>query len=157
VIRTKSDYVSLMECAVEGKGQIAFAGDVEGHYIIPAFQPASDAIASFSWLLEMLSLQKATLSELVARVPRFSVGHEAVPCPWDRKGEIMRLLTEQVQSEPAEFLDGIKVRVKEGWVLVKPDATEPSFHVHVQAESPEGAEKLIAGFRDRIQALCRNL
>jgi mannose-1-phosphate guanylyltransferase/phosphomannomutase len=145
-----------MECAVEGKGEIAFAGEVEGHYIIPAFQPASDAIASLAWLLEMLSLQKATLSELVARVPRFSVGHMAVPCPWDRKGEIMRLLTEQVQSEPAEFLDGIKVRVKEGWVLVKPDATEPSFHVHAQADSPEGAEKLIAGFRDRIEALCKS-
>jgi mannose-1-phosphate guanylyltransferase/phosphomannomutase len=157
VIRTKSDYVSLMECAVAGKGELAFAGDVEGHYIIPAFQPASDSIASLSWLLEMLSLQKATLSELVARVPRFSVGHESVPCPWDRKGEIMRLLTEQVQSEPAEFLDGIKVRVKEGWVLVKPDATEPSFHVHAQAESPEGAEELIAGFRVRIEALCKNL
>jgi phosphomannomutase len=67
----------------------------------------------------------------------------------------MRLLTEEVQSQPAEFLDGIKVRLKEGWVLVKPDATEPSFHVHAQAESPEGAEKLIAGFRDRIQELSR--
>jgi mannose-1-phosphate guanylyltransferase/phosphomannomutase len=157
VIRTKSDYVSLMERAVQGKQEIAFAGDVGGRYIIPRFQPASDAIVSLAWLLEMLSLQKANLSTLTERVPRFSVGHQAVPCPWDRKGEIMRLLTEQVQSEPAEFLDGIKVRMKHGWVLVKPDATEPSFHVHAQAESPEKAEELIASFRDRIQQLCKDL
>jgi mannose-1-phosphate guanylyltransferase / phosphomannomutase len=85
------------------------------------------------------------------------VGHQAVPCPWDRKGEIMRLLTEAVQSEPAEFIDGIKVRMKQGWVLVKPDATEPSFHVHAQAESPEKAEELIASYRDKIQALCNDL
>jgi mannose-1-phosphate guanylyltransferase/phosphomannomutase len=157
VIRTKSDYVSLMERAVLGKEEIAFAGDVGGRYIIPRFQPASDAIVSLAWLLEMLSLQKADLSELTQRVPRFSVGHQAVPCPWDRKGEIMRLLTEAVQSEPAEFIDGIKVRMKHGWVLVKPDATEPSFHVHAQAESPEKAEELIASYRDKIQALCNDL
>jgi mannose-1-phosphate guanylyltransferase/phosphomannomutase len=155
VIRTKSDYVSLMETAVERKGELAFAGDVAGRFIIPRFQPASDAIVSLAWLLEMLALQKATLSAIVEKVPRFSVGHQAVPCPWDRKGEIMRLLTEQVQSEPAEFLDGIKVQLKQGWVLVKPDATEPSFHVHAQADSPEDTEEIIASFRDRIEALSR--
>ena len=82
-------------------------------YIIPRFQPASDAIVSLAWLLEMLSLQKADLSELTQRVPRFSVGHQAVPCPWDRKGEIMRLLTEAVQSEPAEFIDATQERGRE--------------------------------------------
>jgi mannose-1-phosphate guanylyltransferase/phosphomannomutase len=155
VKRTKSDYVSLMDEAVKGKTEVALAGDVGGRMIIPPFQPAADAIASLAWLLQMLSLQRATLSDLVSRIPRFSVGHQAVPCPWDRKGEIMRLLTEQVPAEQSEFVDGIKVRVKHGWVLVKPDATEASFHVHAQADSPEQTEELIASFRNRIEALSR--
>jgi mannose-1-phosphate guanylyltransferase/phosphomannomutase len=155
VRRTKSDYVSLMDEAVKAKSELALAGDVGGRLIVPQFQPAADAIASLAWLLQMLSLQRASISDLVSRIPRFSVGHQAVPCPWDRKGEIMRLLTEQVPPDQSEFVDGIKVRVKHGWVLVKPDATEASFHVHAQADSPEQAEELIASFRHRIEALSR--
>ena len=39
------------------------------------------------------------------------------------------------------------------WVLVKPDASEPHFHVHAEAGSPEEAQRLIANFRQRIEKL----
>ena len=67
----------------------------------------------------------------------------------------MRRLTEQVPPEQSEFVDGIKVRLKHGWVLVKPDATEASFHVHAQADSPEQTQELINSFRTRIEALSK--
>jgi len=153
VVRTKSDYVSLMDHAVQHKEQTAFAGDVQGRLIVPQFQPAADAIAGLAWLLEMMARQGASLGELAERVPSFSVDHQAVPCPGERKGEIMRLLTQQVAADNAEFLDGIKVFGDASWVLVKPDASEPHFHVHAEAGSPEEAQRLIANFRQRIEKL----
>src|SRR5919202_366741 len=131
----------------------AFAGDVDGRFIVPQYQPAADAIAGLAWLLEMMGRQGATLGELAEQIPAFTVDHQAVPCPGERKGEIMRLLSEQVAAEKAEFLDGIKVFGDDSWVLVKPDASEPHFHVVAEAGSPEEAQQLIANFRQRIEKL----
>ncbi len=155
VVRTKSDYVSLMDHAVQQKDATAFAGDVQGRFIVPQFQPAADAIAGLSWLLEMMARQGASLGELAERIPTFSVDHQAVPCPGERKGEIMRLLTQQVAAEKAEFLDGIKVFGDDSWVLVKPDASEPHFHVYAESGSPEGAQRLIDTYRQRIETLSK--
>jgi mannose-1-phosphate guanylyltransferase/phosphomannomutase len=155
VVRTKSDYVSLMDHAVRCKEELAFAGDVEGRFIVPQFQPAADAIAGLTWLLERMARQSVSLGELAERIPTFSVDHQAVPCPGERKGEIMRLLTQQVATERAEFLDGIKVFGDDSWVLVKPDASEPHFHVHAEAGSPEETQRLIAAYRQRIETLSK--
>jgi mannose-1-phosphate guanylyltransferase/phosphomannomutase len=155
VVRTKSDYVSLMDHAVQHKEATAFAGDVAGRFIVPQFQPAADAIAGLAWILEMMARQGTSLGELVERIPTFSVDHQAVPCPGERKGEIMRLLTQQVSTQRAEFLDGIKVFSDDSWVLVKPDASEPHFHVHAEAGSREEAQKLIDTYRQRIETLSK--
>ena len=40
-------------------------------------------------------------------------------------------------------------------VLVKPDASEPHFHVHAEAGSPEEAQQLIAAYRKRIEMLSK--
>jgi len=155
VVRTKSDYVSLMDHAVHHKEGLAFAGDDAGRFIVPQFQPAADAIAGLAWLLEMIARQGVSLGELAERIPTFSVDHQAVPCPGERKGEIMRLLTQQLAAEKAEFLDGIKVFGDDSWVLVKPDASEPHFHVHAEAGSPEEAQRLIDTYRQRIETLSK--
>ena len=63
----------------------------------------------------------------------------------------MRLLTQQLAAEKAEFLDGIKVFGDDSWVLVKPDASEPHFHVYAESGSPEEAQRLIDAYRQRIE------
>ena len=103
----------------------------------------------------MIARQGVSLGELAERIPTFSVDHQAVPCPGERKGEIMRLLTQQLAAEKAEFLDGIKVFGDDSWVLVKPDASEPHFHVHAEAGSPEEAQRLIDTYRQRIETLSK--
>jgi mannose-1-phosphate guanylyltransferase / phosphomannomutase len=154
VVRTKSDTVSLMDHAVQHKEATAFAGDVQGRFVVPQFQPAADAIGALAWLLEMMARQGTSLGELAERIPTFTVDHQAVPCPGERKGEIMRLLSEQVAAEKAEFLDGIKVYGDaSSWVLVKPDASEPHFHVYAESGSREEAQRLIDAYRQRIETL----
>jgi len=41
-----------------------------------------------------------------------------------------------------------------GWVLVSPDAFEPTFHIYAEAGSPEHATELIVRFREKIETLC---
>ena len=154
VIRTKTDVRSLMSTAAEGKEGIALAGDTEGGFIFPEFHPAFDGLFSFAKLLEMLALQKTTLKEVREALPPYFLATENVPCPWEVKGRIMRVLTSEADETRSELVDGIKTYGADGsWTLILPDASEPFFRVYAEANSQDAANELIHRAVLRIGAL----
>ena len=83
-------------------------------------------------LLELLARRSGPLSELVAEVPRPRLVHRALPCPWSRKGLVMRLLNERLASRRLDLMDGVKAYDERGWVQVLPDPDEPLVHVYAE-------------------------
>ena len=57
-----------------------------GGYVFPDFLPAYDAMASLCKLLELLAPVRQPLSSLVAELPRSTLVHRQLPCPWAHKG-----------------------------------------------------------------------
>jgi len=155
-VRTKSDTRSLMETAGSDP-ELAFAGDTEGGFIFPRFLPAFDAMLALGKLLELLALTGDKLSELRARLPRYYRAAAQVDCPWEHKGTLMRRLHEETQGLPVEHLDGIKVQLEGGWVLVLPDVSAPLFHVRAESPEPLKADKLAQRYVERIQQLLEAL
>jgi len=154
VIRTKTDVRALMGTAAEGKGEIALAGDTMGGFIFPEFHPAFDGLFSFAKLLEMLALQETTLSEVRQMLPAYFMAAETVPCPWEVKGRIMRVLTAESEGTRTELVDGIKTYSDDGsWVLVLPDASEPNFRIYAEAGSQDAANELVHRAVLRISGL----
>ena len=154
VIRTKTDVRSLMSTAAEGKEGIALAGDTEGGFIFPEFHPAFDGLFSFAKLLEMLAMQNTTLKEVRESLPPYFLATENVPCPWEVKGRIMRVLTSEADESRSELVDGIKTYGTDGsWTLILPDASEPFFRVYAEAGSQDAANELIHRAVLRIGAL----
>ncbi len=154
VVRTKTDVRSLMATAAEDKENIALAGDTEGGFIFPEFHPAFDGLFSFAKLLEMLALQKTTLKEVRDSLPPYFLATENVPCPWEVKGRIMRVLTSEADETSSELVDGIKTYGKDGsWTLILPDASEPFFRVYAEAGTQDAANELIHRAVLRIGAL----
>ncbi len=151
-VRTKADARSLMEMAGSEAG-IGFAGDSDGGFIFPRFLPAFDAMLSVGKLLEMLGRSGRKLGEVRAGLPRYYRAAADAPCPWEHKGTVMRRLHEETQSLPTEQLDGIKVLLETGWVLVLPDVAGPTFHVRAESREPGVAEKLVEEYVGRIGRL----
>ncbi|NLB96345.1 MAG: NTP transferase domain-containing protein [Armatimonadetes bacterium] len=155
VIRTKSDPAALMGLALADRDGVDLIGDTEGRFIFPRFHPAFDAMISCAKLIEYLARSgKRRLADVVALVPRYHLRRADVSCPWEKKGEIMRRLTEEAEQGRADFTEGVKVITDRGWVLVSPDAFEPTFHIYAEAGSPEHATELIVRFREKIETLC---
>jgi len=154
VTRTKTDVRSLMATAAEGKEDIALAGDSEGGFIFPEFHPAFDGLFSFAKLLELLAVQETTLSQVCDILPPYFMATAIVPCPWEIKGRIMRILTEESGGTRTELVDGIKTYRDDGsWVLVLPDASEPCFRIYAEAGSQDQANELVHRQVLRIGAL----
>lgn len=146
VIRTKADSRSVMEKIIEEKILVGQRG-------LPGIQPVSDALFSFSKLLELMATESRGLSNLVAQIPEFYMSKGEIHCPWEDKGRVMRSLIEDTEDREVELLDGIKVKHKHGWALVLPDSEKPLFHIYSEGLSQEIAEELGRIYSDKINSM----
>jgi len=155
-LRTKADARSLMEIA-GSEPDLVFAGDSEGGFLFPRFLPAFDAMLALGKLLELLALSGQKLSEVRDRVPKYYRAAAQVQCPWEHKGAVMRRLHEETRGLAVEELDGIKIQLDEGWVLVLPDVSAPVFHVRAESRDQAQADRLTAQYSARIEQLQEGL
>jgi len=128
-----------------------FVGDGVGGFIFPQFQPSFDAMFAIVKIVELMARNQAKLHELAEEVPSSETFHQKVPCPWDRKGLVMRRAIEAVQSQPNELIDGVKVFMAGSWVLMLPDPDEATFHVWVEAPSKNQARTLLKEYSQKIK------
>jgi mannose-1-phosphate guanylyltransferase/phosphomannomutase len=140
IIRTRSDRRSLMAHAEHDGANLAFAGGAGYELIFPEFQPAFDGLYGAAKVMELLAAEKIPASELVDQLPQWHMAGRSVPCPWDRKGLVMRALHDESRSdESVQMIDGIRISQNGGWVLVLPDASEASVNILAESTSDEGA------------------
>ncbi len=74
----------------------------------------------------------------------------------ERKGEVMRRFAEKIQGQEVSYLEGIKVHLNGGWVLLRPDRVAPTLHLHAEAGTAESAQKLIRKYREEVQSFVRS-
>ena len=154
VIRTKADSQSLMEAA--SQEGVVVAGDEDGGIIFPQFHPAMDAMYAVVKILELLGLQDATLSDELDALPSYHTASTKVPCPWDSKGKVMRLLSQQYQPTGPRSVDGIRVDLGESeWVLILPDPDRPLFHIMAESETNDGANTVMEKYAALVSSLQR--
>ncbi len=151
VVRTPASLADLTKAAAEDG--VIFAGAVGGGYVFPEFLPAYDAIASLCKLLELLAPVRGPLSELVADLPKPTLVHRQLPCPWALKGVVMRVLTERLRDRKTDLLDGIKVFDDRGWAQVLPDPDEPLVHIYAEGLTEEDSKALEEEYRRMVEEI----
>src|SRR4029077_2230544 len=85
-LRTAPRYI--MDASRE-KG-MHFVGDGIGGFIFTEFQPCFDAMFAIVKIVELMARHQAKLNALAGGVLDLETFHKKVPCPWDRKGLVMR-------------------------------------------------------------------
>jgi mannose-1-phosphate guanylyltransferase/phosphomannomutase len=151
VIRTPNSLADLTRAAA-GDGVI-FAGAVGGGYVFPEFLPAYDAVASLAKLLELLARVNTPVSKLVAELPRPTLIHRQLACPWARKGLVMRLLNERLAGRDLDLTDGIKLQSERGWAQVLPDPDEPLLHLYAEGETEADSNDLEQEVRELVEEI----
>ena len=149
VVRTPASLSELTRAASENG--VIFAGAVGGGYVFPDFLPAYDAMASLCKLLELLAPVRQPLSSLVAELPTSTLVHRQLPCPWAKKGLVMRVLSERLKGRDVDLLDGIKVSDRRGWAQVLPDPDEPLVHIYAEGRDEQASNALESEFRTLVE------
>ena len=151
IVRTQHSLGDLTRAATEDGVVLAVAPT--GGFVFPDVVPGYDAVTTVCRLLELLAGQEPPISELVAQLPRPTLVHRELPCPWSRKGLVMRLVNEQLADRRLDLMDGVKAYDDRGWVQVLPDPDEPLVHVYAEGETEELTGELageVAGFVEVI-------
>jgi mannose-1-phosphate guanylyltransferase/phosphomannomutase len=148
VHRTKIAPRALMEAAAR-EGTV-FVGDAFGGFIFPRFQPAFDAMLATLKILEMLALGELTLHQVIRHIPQRIMTRDQIPCPWERKGGLMRTLIEATKHENVELVDGVKIRWGADWAILYPDPDRPVFHICGEAATRARAEEIVGTYRERV-------
>jgi mannose-1-phosphate guanylyltransferase/phosphomannomutase len=153
IVRTRSDRRSLMALADKEGSTLLFAGGADYEMIFPEFQPAFDGLYAAAKVMELLAAEQQPASELVDLLPTWHVAGRSVPCPWDRKGSVMRALHDEARSGEFGTIDGIRLPRNGGWVLILPDASEASVNIIAESTTDESAESSAAEMAAHIAQL----
>jgi mannose-1-phosphate guanylyltransferase/phosphomannomutase len=151
VLRTRLDAQSQMVAATQ-KG-VRLSGDGRGRTIFPSLHTTFDGMYSLVKLLELLAHNHTSIQEVVARLPTWYIQETDVPCPWDKKGRVMRMLGEQYRDRRVRASDGIKIQLGDDWILVLPDPDEPQFHLVAEAQSKREAQALVDKYASIVTGL----
>jgi len=153
LVRTRSDQRSVMANADGERATLDFAGGGGHEPIFPQFQPVFDALFAATKLMEMVAAERRKLSELVDELPQWHMATRVIACPWERKGEVMRTLLDEQKHNKVELIDGIRVARDGGWVLVLPDASDPTLNIYAEGRTDHDASRYIDEVSHRIGEL----
>ncbi|MGH2999683.1 MAG: sugar phosphate nucleotidyltransferase, partial [Gaiellaceae bacterium] len=153
IVRTRASLQELTRVAAD-EG-VVFGGAVGGGYVFPDFLPGYDAVASLVKLLELLAPVNRPISEIVAELPRPTLVHRQLACPWSLKGLVMRVLNERLSGKHLDLTDGIKVFDDRGWAQVLPDPDEPVLHLYAEGETVGASEALVDELRGMVDEIAQ--
>ena len=129
-------------------------GESSGGLTVRGHINGKDGLYAASLLLEMLCVTGKPMSELIREVyERFGEAHMAefdwalTPESRERIGQQIMLRHElpelPLPVEKVSFLDGCKLYLRGGWLIIRFSGTEPRVRIFAEAETAAQAEELV--------------
>lgn len=152
VIRTKANPTALMEAANRNPN-VVLGGSGNMGFIFPQLHPGFDGMFCIAKVIEMMTIQERSLGQIKAELPRVTHRSYSVRCPWTVKGSLMRYLVETHSPDSLELVDGVKIfnSSDDNWVLVLPDASEPTVHIFANSEDRDWVSETLKEYRSLVQ------
>ena len=155
VVRTKVGDVHVTEAMLEN-GAI-FGGEPVGAWIHPDVHLCPDGILSAVRLMQALDSEGKTLSQFVSGIPDYPTLRAKVACPNSEKdaamGSISDIGEEFGDVTDVSTVDGVRLQLEDGWVLIRPSGTEPIIRITVEAHDEGRAKGLLETSRNFVQSV----
>jgi phosphoglucosamine mutase len=138
VIRTKVGDIYVSE-AIKQSGAV-FGGEPCGAWIHPKYHFCPDGPLSAALILMALEKENKTLSQFISGVPEYVTKRENIVCKNEQKHEIVEKIGIALKNAFPSYqnfstVDGVRLALKEGWLLVRASGTEPLIRLTVEGES----------------------
>ncbi len=144
VIRTPIGEINVAKKMREVDAVIG--GEGNGGVILPDAHLGRDSLVGTALVLQLLVEEGRSLSNLMKKMPKYSIIKKKVP-----RGEIdlsnsLPQLTKIAEAVSINTEDGIKFIYHDHWVHLRPSNTEPIIRIYAEAPTKIDAEKAAAIF-----------
>ncbi len=149
VTRVRSDHLAMMQAFQQP--DVDFVGGTRGGFLFSKFQLGADAMFCAIKVLELLARNDAELSELRKLHEKYYSVSSQVPCPWAKKGQVMRLLMAHTEGKNRQLVDGARFQENGSWVWIAPSRNEAYFTVFAESENRTAAEMLAQDYERQVR------
>jgi phosphoglucosamine mutase len=145
VVRTRVGDIYVSE-AIKRDGAV-FGGEPCGAWVHPQFHLCPDGPLSAALFLAALEEEGKTVSEFIDEVPEYITMRENIACKNEQKYMLIEKLSNTLKEVFPAFtnfstVDGARLALKNGWLLVRASGTEPLIRLTVEGESTEAAKDI---------------
>lgn len=145
---------SFIKAKIKETGAV-FAGEMSGHiFFADQYFGYDDGIYSAIRFMEIASKSNKTTDEMLETLPKFfSTPEIKIPTPDEKKFEVINKVRDYAQNNGLDFIDidGVRVKNKHGWWLVRASNTGPNLIARCESDSEEGLQNLL---KELNQAIC---
>ncbi len=130
-------------------------GEENGGVFYPPHQPVRDGAMTAAQIVEIMSVENKSLSEIVNELPQYYSTKIKVSVPSEIKTRLLEPLLELTKDNERITIDGIKLIYKDGWVLLRPSGTEPLWRCFAEGKTQEAADRLCEKGKKLIEEAIR--
>ncbi len=159
VIRTKVGDIYISE--VIKQSDAVFGGEPCGAWVHPRHHYCPDGPLSAALFLKALEDEGKSVSEFVGAVPEYITLRENIACKNELKHKAVAKIGATLKTAFPDYtdfstVDGVRLALKNGWLLVRASGTEPLIRLTVEGESLAVAnditEKATALIKKQVEA-----
>ncbi len=142
VKRIRVGHTFLMDAVYREKA--CFGAERAGHYVIPSIFPTDDSLAVSYYFACVLSSRDSDLSEIAKGIPSYPFKRVNFECDDERKFMVMDRIKERMmkEHENVNTLDGVRIDLEKGWVLVRPSNTSPTIRLTMEGKDEQSFEEI---------------
>jgi phosphomannomutase/phosphoglucomutase len=138
----------------------ALGGEMSGHmFFADRYFGYDDGIYAACRILEILSHTGRRVEELLADLPRtYTTPEIRVECADSLKFELVDRIGRHFRNEQEVVtVDGVRVKLRHGWGLVRASNTQPALVLRFEADSEEALSEYRQRFEDLLARIRRDL
>ncbi|WP_292370792.1 phosphoglucosamine mutase [Methanoregula sp. UBA64] len=149
-----SIYVArTMRELIEAGEPVIFGGEGNGGLIFPAHQFCRDGGMTAATMVALLAETGSTLSELVRKLPARHMIKEKIATP--HGSLLIDKLAEHYRHESIDRTDGLKIKRKNEWALIRASGTEPLVRIMVDSPDAASGRALYQEIRERVDKILK--
>ncbi len=146
VLRTRVGDVYVSE-EMQRVGAV-FGGEPCGAWVHPDFHWCPDGPLTAALMLKALEEEDVSLREFIKQVPQYVTLRENLQVKNELKRKIVADLEKSIVNAFPDYkdlstVDGVRLALKDGWILVRASGTEPLIRLTVEGESLKAAKTIM--------------
>ena len=150
LIRTRVGAPLVSRTMIEKNAKIG--GEENGGIIYGPHQYCRDGAMTAALVLNLMAARKTGLKELVSEIPEYHIHKLSTgrKVEWET---IKRGILGYVSGMKTDTSDGIKVFLKDGWILVRPSGTEPIIRIYGESRTAARARDIAQEYQALIDGI----